>query len=425
MRDGLATMNVLASLSAFSQSTPVEKLDRATWYALVLTVVSIPFSETAKSVLFVAAVLLWLLKMAVIGDFRIKVTWIGWFFLGWLAAVFLSSVGSSCGVFKGVRDVLMYTVFFFLLVNMLDRLERARTLLWAVLGGIALGDLYGLIHYLVLPHFVSMDPMPRLRIGSIGYTGGYLGLVMSLVIGLWAFAHLPNREKKWLLLVGILSAVALIFTYRRSIWVPVVLVAGLATAMTKNWRPILFGLVFAASIGLASLLSPTIHSRLIGLTNPLTDASMQERYDIWAAALRMFRDHPVLGIGHKCWMAEAERYNVPGIAGPQRQAHNLYLNVAAEMGVVGVCALLGWLSAYGLMLWRYRSRLTSDLAKGLWFAGLGTYVTFLIGSLVEPMIGSEFSLLFMLITALMVVTVEGLAQEGSSEEAGATYEVYA
>jgi hypothetical protein len=41
------------------------------------------------------------------------------------------------------------------------------------------------------------------------------------------------------------------------------------------------------------------------------------------------------------------------------------------------------------------------------------------------MIGSEFSLLFMLITALMVVTVEGLAQESSSGETGAAHEVCA
>jgi O-antigen ligase len=418
-------MNVVASLSTYSLSTPVEKLDRATWYALVLTVLSIPFSETAKSVLYVAAVLLWLLKMAALRDFRIKVTWIGWFFLGWLAAVFLSSLGSSCGIFKGVRDVLMYTVFFFLVVNMLDSLQRVRTLLWAVLGGIALGDLYGLIHYLVLPQFVSMDPMPRLRIGSIGYTGGYLGLIMALVIGLWAFANLPNREKKWLLLVGLLSAVALVFTYRRSIWVPVVLVACLAALMAKSWRPIALGLVFMIFIGLASLFSPTIQHRLVGLASPLKDVSMQERYGIWNAAMRMVQDHPVLGIGHKCWMTEAERYGVPGIWGPARQAHNLYLNVAAETGAVGVCALLAWLSAYGRMLCRYRSRLTSDFAKGVWFAGLGTYLTFLIGSLVEPMIGSEFSLLFMLITALMVVTVEGLAQESSSGETGAAHEVCA
>jgi O-antigen ligase len=408
----------LGSPSPVLQPHSIEKLDRAIWVTLVLTVLSIPFSETAKSVLFIATVLLWVIKMAAVRDFHIRVTWIGWFFLAWLGVVFMSDLGSSCGVFKGIRDVLMYTVFFLLVVNTVDRPARAWTLLWAVLGGVALGDVYGLVHYLLLPHFVAMPPMPRLRIGSIGYTGGYLGLIMSLVIGLWTFGNLSDRHKKLLLVAGALSGVALIFTYRRSIWVPVVLVAFLATVMTRNWRPIVLGLVFVLLIGLASLLSPTIQNRLVGLTNPLKDVSMQERYGIWNAAMRMFKDHPILGVGHKCWMAEAERYGVPGTWGPARQAHNLYLNVAAEMGVAGVGTLLAWLGAYGRMLSSFRSRLTSDLARALWFAGLGTYITFLIGSLVEPMIGSEFSLLFMLITALMVATVEGFARDESPTKPG-------
>jgi O-antigen ligase len=68
------------------------------------------------------------------------------------------------------------------------------------------------------------------------------------------------------------------------------------------------------------------------------------------AALQMFADHPFLGIGYGNYETHYHRY-ARDIAldgrREERQAHSLYLEVAAETGVVGLAAF-GALIAYAM-----------------------------------------------------------------------------
>lgn len=67
-----------------------------------------------------------------------------------------------------------------------------------------------------------------------------------------------------------------------------------------------------------------------------------KRLQIWNASWRMFKDHPVAGIGFGgYWVAITEYYNVPGQKRPY-EAHNDYLELLVSGGVIGV-ALFAWL----------------------------------------------------------------------------------
>ena len=114
----------------------------------------------------------------------------------------------------------------------------------------------------------------------------------------------------------------------------------------------------------------------------------------------MFEENPLLGVGSKCFKTIREQYGVPEYAG---QAHNLLIHVAAELSSIGVIALIAWLGAYLHFLIRVRQRLTNDLMRALWFAAMGSFLTILIGGVIDPTIGSEVSLIFLLITGLLIV----------------------
>jgi O-antigen ligase len=67
-------------------------------------------------------------------------------------------------------------------------------------------------------------------------------------------------------------------------------------------------------------------------------ASVQSnRYEYWKVAVRSFADHPLAGVGSGGFQAEwlRERPFREGV----RDAHSLYLETAAELGLVGLALL--------------------------------------------------------------------------------------
>ncbi len=74
------------------------------------------------------------------------------------------------------------------------------------------------------------------------------------------------------------------------------------------------------------------------------DAALGEgahRRQIWQATWKMFKDHPVAGVGFGgYWVAITEYYNVPGKKRPY-EAHNDYLELLVSGGVIAI-AILAW-----------------------------------------------------------------------------------
>jgi O-antigen ligase len=97
-----------------------------------------------------------------------------------------------------------------------------------------------------------------------------------------------------------------------------------------------------------------------------------ERMAHWQAALGMFTDHPWLGVGMGNYPLAYPQYAVGRWQDPLGHAHNYYLNVAAEAGVVGLSAYLVLCGACLLQAWRVVRRLGAQRhtgpAQGFWRA---------------------------------------------------------
>ena len=61
------------------------------------------------------------------------------------------------------------------------------------------------------------------------------------------------------------------------------------------------------------------------------------RYAYWKVALRTFADHPLIGVGSGGFQAEWLRERP--FREPVRDAHSLYLETLAELGLVGFALL--------------------------------------------------------------------------------------
>ena len=123
---------------------------------------------------------------------------------------------------------------------------------------------------------------------------------------------------------------------------------------------------------------------------------------MWQSALRMTWDRPILGQGVNTFMANYLHYWVGGQQQP-RYAHNCYLQMAAETGLVGLGTFL-WLLWSMVGLWRRAMRwmLSQDPPDFLlmgWTAGLTAF-------LVQAAVDTNF---YSLRQAFLFWTLAGIA----------------
>ena len=90
------------------------------------------------------------------------------------------------------------------------------------------------------------------------------------------------------------------------------------------------------------------------------------RYRYWEVASRNFADHPIEGLGsggfQAEWLKTSDRVDASG------DAHSLYLETAAELGVVGLAPLLlflGGVAAALVRLYRRDAAAATGVAAGL------------------------------------------------------------
>jgi O-antigen ligase len=86
----------------------------------------------------------------------------------------------------------------------------------------------------------------------------------------------------------------------------------------------------------------------------VTDANFAvlERMAHWQAALGMWADHPWLGVGIGNYEIAYAEYALPQWSLPLGHAHNYYLNIGAEAGLIGLLAYLTLWGAAFLLCWR-------------------------------------------------------------------------
>lgn len=172
------------------------------------------------------------------------------------------------------------------------------------------------------------------------------GLYSALAaMSLWWF--LLRRIPVWILLGNLLG---LALTLSRSGYLGFVVVALVAFIVRGpvRRRGRLF-VALAVAVTLAFAIAP-LRERLGGGLSS-TDYGRSTRTEIWSAALRDFTQHPVLGIGWGNFQPA-----------PGEHAHNSYLQVAAELGVVGL-GLIGWW--LGSVVWELARRRRHDLLAAL------------------------------------------------------------
>lgn len=231
-------------------------------------------------------------------------------------------------------------------------------------------------------------------------SANYFALVLVAVVPLAVDRMLHGNGRRQRGFAGLTAALALAgvyYTYSRGgmvalavttlpmlAWVPRRSLVRLAA-----WSaiPLAVGLSFAASSEYGQRLLAL--SQLVGASadNAPQDNALAGRISEVTSAAMMFGDHPLLGVGVGNYEVYYHRYaQEVGLDArhEERQAHSLYLEVAAESGLVGIVVFCSMLLYAAVGPWRARWRLLAqgDVDSAHLMAALGvSFVGYLVGSL--------------------------------------------
>ncbi|MDP3998355.1 MAG: O-antigen ligase family protein [bacterium] len=175
---------------------------------------------------------------------------------------------------------------------------------------------------------------------------GYL--VIVLVLALWT-SRTDLRETISKGLTVTLGVLALFSTLSRAAWVVGFFLIAYRLVTQKKWLPF-FLMIFLIIVG-----SNLILARFQTLADSGNE-SREKRQELNQAAVEMIKTHPFLGVGLGNFLPQLPGFHKDkGTVRFLQPAHNVYLMVGAETGLIGLGLFLGLLFLTIQHLWnRYR-----------------------------------------------------------------------
>lgn len=387
-------------------------------YGLYLLILAVPWGSVREIRLGAMAVGItealvglvlaaWLAKMVAVREIRTVHPPLLLPLLIFLGAILLS-LTVTLSLQYSLKEVLKWLEvlgIYLFVVNVIGKRETRLIVLLILLAGIsqALLGIYQFFGRVGPEGFLLFDRFLRAH-GTFEQPnpyGGYLGLILPLAYSL-LIASFKIQDTGYkiracilhpatcILFYGVACAViaiALIMTWSRGAWLGFI-AAFIAMNMVRSRRAAaLFALAlillsFVIVMGGLQLLPEAIIQRFLDFLPFLggvdisrvevtpANFAVMERLAHWQAGWDMFSEHPWLGVGIGNYEPVYPAYALPYWDDPLGHAHNYYLNIAAEAGLVGLSAYLILWAAVLWQAWRAVRR-TSGYWQGVAVGILG------------------------------------------------------
>ncbi len=263
--------------------------------------------------------------------------------------------------------------------------------------------------------------------------GGFMGLLLPLAImaavGYTLRCYYHQKDNKLLLngtlagfyaMASILMLAGIGMSWSRGAWIGLggALLAMVLALPRRIWKSLLLfiGIVVAVIfLWTARLLPPSVVDRLATSTQEFfafddvrgiditpENYAVAERLAHWQAALNMASASPWLGIGVGNYEVVYPDYRLINWLEPLGHAHNYYLNILAEAGIIG---LLGYGKVWLIIIWMtWRTRAHPDqLARFTAIGSLGSWIYLSIHSIFDNLYVNNLFLHMGLMIGLVIV----------------------
>jgi len=167
----------------------------------------------------------------------------------------------------------------------------------------------------------------------------------------------------------------------------------LLTQKHKLVVPVVLTIILAGFFVAVATQNSSIVDRASTLSNILQNESLQQRREVlWRGALAMIRARPVTGWGIGQYPLEQHRYTQFGMeireggvpASLAENAHNFYLQTAAELGVPGLLLVLAVLFSFLVAAVRHLPHMAPGIRRTLLIGSIAAVVAFMTDALSSP-----------------------------------------
>jgi len=239
-----------------------------------------------------------------------------------------------------------------------------------------------------------------LSLGEVNSTAQALSYILALLTGLSLTLRFQNIFYPIIFCITGLTAFTMVLTYSRTMWVALMLMPIIFLLVRRDRRVAILFVVISISVYAGATFSDRFRADILSIRDPLDQPTITERFMIWEESFQIIKDRPLLGIGLKTYGLDKveKKYHLSY----PNHAHSMFINVASELGLLGVLALCLWLAYLFRTLFKIYKKMKSDLNQGLWLGGLGCFIILLVAGLADPMLGSESSLFLMTVLGLMM-----------------------
>ncbi|MFH0940400.1 MAG: O-antigen ligase family protein [Candidatus Omnitrophota bacterium] len=227
-----------------------------------------------------------------------------------------------------------YFILYFLVVNNIENFKQVKVFIFLLIITCLIVSVYGLYSHFILG-LRATAPFEGQE-GEANTLAGYLVLLMAVMMGLFFYAPISQRERLGLGVVILSAFATLVFSLSRSGWLTFLVMYLSFIALAKRGRGLLFFVLLIMSLS-APFLTPQIVRQRVSSTfeqggktyrvmgKAMTiDESGAARIDSWEHGLRKALKKPMFGFG------------IPGAS----VIDNQYMRVLVETGFLGFLMFL-------------------------------------------------------------------------------------
>lgn len=337
-------------ISVFVRRQRIKKLETWITRAILAEAFFLAIFPSVAAMAIFVGIIAWFLRLQIDGRFKMRslpfdVPVTIFIMLG-AVSVFMSPATSFTLIYNYCGLVGIFGLTYLLVGQNIRTPEQVRLLVKAFAASALIVVLVGLFQYTFGIDVADMkwangEAFPELRkrifstMESPNVLAGYLDVIICLALGL--LAKIDDRKRKLLIGAAILIlTICLTLTYSRGAFLAIAVVF-LIYGVLQDWRALV---LFAAFVGFLLYRDAALLDRILSLFTVSTDSADGLRMGIWVSTIAMIADHPFIGIGWGAYKFIYPQYNYY-FADPSviiYHAHNLYLNVAAEVGIAGALA---------------------------------------------------------------------------------------
>jgi O-antigen ligase len=266
------------------------------------------------------------------------------------------------------QTLVQLLAMFWLVTELVSDESQVHSLLCAYVAGSAVNVVA------TFAQFAAGNANQDLRYTAVGFNPNDQALTLALAIPMACFLLIRLRAlwAKSLFLAYLIAAPIAIALSGSRTGVLACCVAFLVSSfglLRMRWSR---RLILVAALGvcvwcLVAFVPEESWTRISTISAQIDSGDLNQRTAIWAAGLREFATHPVLGVGEGAYLQVSSRY-----LGESFVAHNTFVSVLVELGIVGFLIFGAILVKTARALWRMAgsNRLMWIAIASTWFVGV-------------------------------------------------------